>query len=724
MLTLDAGDALPVRRGEVVVAIPVFGALGLLAACLRSVLLHTPQDVWILVADDASPQDVRAFVLEVADPARRLAYHCQPHNQGFVANVNRIFDLTAPADVVVLNSDVEVAKDWLGRLRAAAYSDTIVATATPLTNHGTLISVPERNQPRPGLPEGWTLERASAAIATASPRLRPRIPTAIGHCMYIRRPAIELVGGLDTAFAPAYGEEVDFSQRCAIRGLSHVVADDVFVLHHGQGSYGDGAKSIRKRHEQLIADRYPYYHRAVAEAARATSGPLVDSLAAARRALWGLSVTVDGSCLGTTITGTQIQTLEVIQALAEVEDVRLRVAVPATCGSYARQLLDRTPGVETIVWEEIDSDTPRSDVVHRPCQVGRSYEFRRLFALGERLVITQQDFIAYRNPSYFSSFEEWQEYRRLARLSLAVADRSVFISEHALHEALAEQLVEPDRAVVIPNGVRHRHAQLVAEAVRPSRAGQLVTGEYLLCLGTDFMHKNRLFALQVVLEMMGRPRWRGHLVLAGPHARPGSSVPAERAFMQEHPELEAITIDLGPVSEGEKRWLLENAALVLAPTVYEGFGLIPAEAAEAGVPCLYAPQTSLAEVLPRECALIVPWDLEASAEAAMWLIRDQERRRWLVQTIQAACQRYSWDETAVRLVRVYHDAASSPPPTARAFEAALVTSGIVTSRELAALDPRKVWHFWRAFGLVNGSRRGVSGLLRRLGKVVAAAAHA
>lgn len=723
MLMLDAEGRLPVARGEVVVAIPVYGALDLLAAALRSVLAHTPGEAWVLVADDASPQDVRALVLEFTDPARRLAYHRQAHNQGFVANVNRIFDITAPADVVLLNSDVEVANGWLERLRAAAYSDTLVATASPLTNHGTLISVPDRNRPRPDLPVGWTLERAAAAIADASPRLRPRIPTAIGHCMYVRRPAIELVGGLDTAFAPAYGEEVDFSQRCAIRGLSHVVADDVFVLHHGQGSHGDGAKSIRERHERLIAHRYPYYHQAVAEAAEATSGPLVDSLAAARRALLGLSVTVDGSCLGTTITGTQIQTLEVIQALAEVEDVRLRVAVQASCGSDARQLLDRTPGVETIVWEEIDSTTPRSDVVHRPCQVGRSYEFRRLLALGERLVITHQDFIAYRNPSYFWSFDEWQEYRRLARLSLAVADRSVFISEHALREARAERLVEPDRAVVIPNGVRHRHTRLVAEAVRPSRAGELVAGEYLLCLGTDFSHKNRLFALQVVLEMMGRERWKGHLVLAGPHARPGSSVPAEHAFLQAHPELQALTIDLGPVTEGEKRWLLENAALVLAPTVYEGFGLIPAEAAEAGVPCLYAPQTSLAEVLPRECALIVPWDAVASAEAAVCLIRNHKRRRWLVETIQVACRRYSWDETAARLVRVYHDAASSPPPTARAFEAALVTGGTVTNRELAALDPRKVWHFWRAFGLVNGSRRGVSGLLRRLRKAVAAAAH-
>ena len=41
---------------------------------------------------------------------------------------------------------------------------------------------------------------------------------------------------------------------------------------------------------------------------------------------------------------------------------------------------------------------------------------------------------------------------------------------------------------------------------------------------------------------------------------------------------------------------------MLYPTVQEGFGLVPFEAARAGVPCLFAAQTSLAEVLPREAA--------------------------------------------------------------------------------------------------------------------------
>jgi glycosyltransferase involved in cell wall biosynthesis len=57
---------------------------------------------------------------------------------------------------------------------------------------------------------------------------------------------------------------------------------------------------------------------------------------------------------------------------------------------------------------------------------------------------------------------------------------------------------------------------------------------------------------------------------------------------------------LGAVSEAEKLWLYSNAGLVLYPTLSEGFGLVPFEAAERGVPCLSTRQGSLDEVLPRD----------------------------------------------------------------------------------------------------------------------------
>ena len=58
-------------------------------------------------------------------------------------------------------------------------------------------------------------------------------------------------------------------------------------------------------------------------------------------------------------------------------------------------------------------------------------------------------------------------------------------------------------------------------------------------------------------------------------------------------------LDLGAVSEAEKAWLFERSALVLYPSVIEGFGLVPFEAAAHGSPCMWAPVGSLGELLPK-----------------------------------------------------------------------------------------------------------------------------
>ena len=171
--------------------------------------------------------------------------------------MNAVFRDTAPADVVIVNSDTVVPAGWLERLRAAAYSDGLVATASTLSNHGTILSVPDRDRPSPLPPPGLSITETDDRIARASPRLYPRIPTGVGHCLYIRRSALELVGEFDEAFSPGYGEEVDFSQRCLARGLWHVVADDLYVYHRGAGTFGTLQSERQLANEAELNRRYP-----------------------------------------------------------------------------------------------------------------------------------------------------------------------------------------------------------------------------------------------------------------------------------------------------------------------------------------------------------------------------------------------------------------------------------------------------------------------------------
>lgn len=660
---LVPGAQAQLDRGEAVVCVPVYGGIDVLGQCMRALLAHTPARAPILVADDASPDPaVRALVDELGQlqsTAHRVLYLRQPGNVGFVRNTNTVFAAVHPADVVIVNSDCVVSSGWFEALRSAAYSNTRVATASALTNSGTILSVPNRNQPSPNLPQDWSLEEAASEVRRHSPRLRPQIPTAVGHCVWIRRSAIELVGGFDEAFSPGYEEEVDFSQRCVLHGLSHVVADDALVLHYGGASFGltDASQAIRRDHHAVIQSRYPYYDRWVAETESDQHGPLPRAVSAAVRAFRGLTVTIDGRILTRFLTGTQVHVLELIAALHAGGAIDLRVLVPPDLGAYAQLLFARMPSVALLPVAEIGQGAEMSDVVHRPFQVASPEDLDVLRAVGRRLIVTQQDLIGYHNPAYHRSPEKWMQHRRLTRTALSAADQVLFFSRHAAKEALAEDLVDRARVHVAHLGTDHVLAGLNPEPRPPRGADRIGEAPFLLCLGTDFRHKNRLFALKLLAALHERHGWRGKLVLAGAHVADGSSAGEEAIFLASRPDLDEDVVDLAAVDEPGKAWLQQHAKAIVYPTTFEGFGLIPFEAGEAGLPCLFAPETSLAELLPPSAALLTAWDPQQSADQVAPVLYPGEARERHVALLRAAGARLTWRATAQRVLEVYRTAA-------------------------------------------------------------------
>ena len=655
------------ERGDAVVCVPVHGAYDLFVQCIRALLAHTPTEVGILVADDGSPDPaIGTFVAEVAraHPQHRLMYLREPEQKGFVATVNRVFELLDPADVVLVNSDCVVTSGWLGGLRDAAYSDNRVATASALTNAGTILSVPHRNMPS-ALPQDWQPDGAAAAVRAASLGLHPQIPTAVGHCVYVRRSAIDGVGTFDDAFSPGYEEEVDFSQRCIRMGLSHVAADDVFVLHYGGGSFnGAPAAAIRTEHHRIIEARYPYYDAWVTEVADARRTPLARTVRAAARALGGMSVTVDGRILTKFITGTQVHTLEIIAALHGLDRVRLRVIVPPDLGEYAHRILADLGGIELVEEKELDA-AERTDVVHRPFQVSGPDDLALFERAGDRLVITHQDLIAFNNPSYFPTLDDWRRLRRLTQTALAVADQVVFFSSHARNEAVAADLVDGARAHVALLGTDHQLNELRPEPNAP-RGSERIEFErpFLLCLGTDYAHKNRPFALRLLASLRDRHDWDGMLVFAGAHVGVGSSAGQEAELLASNPALADHVVDLAAVDEAGKEWLLHRAAGLLYPTTYEGFGLVPFEAAQANLPCFFASGTSLRDLFPPHLARLVQWSADESADQVIEVLDDAQAREELIAGIADVGESLTWSRTASRLLEIYETAVSMPATTA------------------------------------------------------------
>jgi len=571
------------------------------------------------------------------------------------ASVNRALAQAAPADVLLLGEPCLLSAGWLERLKGAAGADTNTATASALADAGTELALFDENDP------GGDFAELADRVSEHTLRLRPRLSRAVGPCVFLRRDALELLGGLDEELELRSALEVDFAQRCVVSGLAHVAADDVVVGRLAPAERTDrtapgvGAEGL----PAIVLERYPYLSEPLA---LADSGVLTRALEAARGPRPRLSVTLDARALDASITGTQVNILELILALARTGELRLRVLVRSErIDAETLELLKGLPGTEILAAESLDASTQRSTIFHRPQQTFSPGDVALALSLGERFVLSQLDLIAYRNPAYFIDFDAWDDYRRASRFGLAAAERVVVFSDHTLRELLSDELVAEERIRTVPPGLDHRSS---AEPQRPAalddgRGASLAAG-FMLCLGTDFLHKNRVFALRLLAALREHHDWEGTLVLAGTHIPHGSSLELERAFLEEHADLREAMLDLGPVSEEEKAWLIGHAGAVLYPSVYEGFGLVPFESALQGVPCVFAPQSSLAKAAPEGTATILPWDPEASAAAAYALLTDASARKRHVDALAEAARRMTWASAAGAMVDIYREAAIAP----------------------------------------------------------------
>lgn len=240
--------------GPVDVIVPVYGAAPELAACLASLLRHTALGEHRLVLVVDGPQDaaVEESLRRVADrPAGEVLVLRNPARRGFVGSVNRGMALS-DHDVVLLNSDTEVTAGWLDKLREAAGSDAAIATVTPFSNHATLASLP-RSAEVNALPAGWTLDGFAALVERVSARERPRLPTGVGVCLYIKRKALDRLGLFDEErFGLGYGEESEFCFRALKAGFLNVLDDATFLWHAGQRSFGASrSPRVRAAHRTL-----------------------------------------------------------------------------------------------------------------------------------------------------------------------------------------------------------------------------------------------------------------------------------------------------------------------------------------------------------------------------------------------------------------------------------------------------------------------------------------
>ena len=243
------------------IIVPVYRGLDDTQRCLESVLsAHCKTDWRLIVINDCSPEpEVTDWLRAFAKRDSRIELLENLENLGFVGTVNRGMAMSADNDVLLLNSDAEVANDWLDRIQRAACSAPRVASVTPFSNNATICSYPRFCQANE-LPVGYDTASLDRLFAEHLAGQTVEVPTGVGFCMYIRRQCLKEIGLFDVEnFGKGYGEENDFCVRAQQAGWTNLHVLDTFVRHAGGISFGD-TKSTRELQAMVTLQRlHPRY---------------------------------------------------------------------------------------------------------------------------------------------------------------------------------------------------------------------------------------------------------------------------------------------------------------------------------------------------------------------------------------------------------------------------------------------------------------------------------
>ncbi|MDT0186483.1 glycosyltransferase family 1 protein [Microbacterium sp. ARD31] len=231
-------------------------------------------------------------------------------------------------------------------------------------------------------------------------------------------------------------------------------------------------------------------------------------------------------------------------------------------------------------------------------------------------------------------------YRVIAGTLIRRAAHVATVSTFSRDEIIRTLRCPPDRITVVPNGV-----STLGSATARIRTPPLDGRAYFLAVGSAARHKNTAMLLDAYarfrIEQVDAPA----LVIVGGDSKGFRPT----ATADDRPGV----IALGRVTDDELAGLYANAMAFVYPSLYEGFGIPPLEAQSVGTPVIVSRRRPFTDLLQESSAVWCdPEDAASITSALAHVSRSPELREQLIKNGSMNASRYSWDDSAKRVLAI------------------------------------------------------------------------
>ena len=264
------------------------------------------------------------------------------------------------------------------------------------------------------------------------------------------------------------------------------------------------------------------------------------------------------------------------------------------------------------------------------------------------------DLIPFRMSSVYLQDENYAAFYRKKLAEIQNLDLCLTISEFSESD-IVDSKVNGDSSVV--NISAGRDACFQPLRLGDNQTQELfknfpITKPYLLYVGGSDARKNLPTLINAFAAIDTESLARFQLVIVGkiPNTDELILTAKDTGLNEDHVRF------LSHVTDNELSHLYNKSRAVIAPSLYEGFGLTVLEAMACGTPVICSNTTSLKEVVDNPMATFDPLDMDEMAVRIAKVLNDQQYRTALIKAGLERAKLYTWEVAASHLLQALEDA--------------------------------------------------------------------